>query len=222
MGSHFSFGHLKHKLWAKEGPGVKLPVWLSTTKSRESTWFTSWQRACHIPLEISQRKLQLCFRPHLNPRSAHKVMGFQSRKTSNLGVLGQKVHLDVGPVDKHRIYYKGEGGDFPQVRAVVRLVCPCCPWFFLALKVLQLCTNRLVWVLCRPVWVSEVCQLFLPELQHASLPLKVLWAKERAPIPPSSAVFYLDSHLNPSKSWECVSFPLVWFFLGKRGEWWWI
>jgi len=25
MGSHCSFGHLKHKLWPKEGPGVKLP-----------------------------------------------------------------------------------------------------------------------------------------------------------------------------------------------------
>jgi hypothetical protein len=24
MGSHCSFGHLKHKLWAKEGPGVEL------------------------------------------------------------------------------------------------------------------------------------------------------------------------------------------------------
>jgi len=23
MGSHCSFGHLKHKLWPKEGPGVK-------------------------------------------------------------------------------------------------------------------------------------------------------------------------------------------------------
>jgi hypothetical protein len=26
MCSHCSFGHLKHKLWPKEGPGVKLPV----------------------------------------------------------------------------------------------------------------------------------------------------------------------------------------------------
>jgi hypothetical protein len=26
MGSHYSFEHLKHKLWAKEGSGVKLPV----------------------------------------------------------------------------------------------------------------------------------------------------------------------------------------------------
>jgi hypothetical protein len=37
MASHWSFGHLQPKLWAKEGPGVKLPVWLPTTKSREST-----------------------------------------------------------------------------------------------------------------------------------------------------------------------------------------
>jgi hypothetical protein len=40
MGSHCSFGHLKHKLWPKEGPGVKLPIWLLTRKSWESTWFT--------------------------------------------------------------------------------------------------------------------------------------------------------------------------------------
>jgi hypothetical protein len=25
-GSHYSFGHLKHKLWPKEGPEIKLPV----------------------------------------------------------------------------------------------------------------------------------------------------------------------------------------------------
>jgi len=40
MGSHCSFGHLKRKLWSKEGPGVKLPVWLPTTKSQELTQFT--------------------------------------------------------------------------------------------------------------------------------------------------------------------------------------
>jgi len=40
MSSHCSFGHLKHKLWPKEGPGVELPVWLPTRKSRESTRFT--------------------------------------------------------------------------------------------------------------------------------------------------------------------------------------
>ncbi len=33
---------------------------------------------------------------------------------------------------------RGEGGGFPQVRAVVSLVCPCCPWLVLAPRVLQL------------------------------------------------------------------------------------
>jgi len=40
----------------------------------------------------------------------------------------------------------------------------------------------------------------IPELQHAPLPLKVLRAREHAPTPCSSAIFRLDSHLNPLKS----------------------
>ncbi len=39
-----------------------------------------------------------------------------------LGSLGTKSHLDVGLVGSHIVYYKGEGGGFPQVRAVVSLV----------------------------------------------------------------------------------------------------
>jgi len=31
------------------------------------------------------------------------------------GNTGKKCHLDVGLVEKHIIYYKGEGGGFPQV-----------------------------------------------------------------------------------------------------------
>ncbi len=40
------------------------------------------------------------------------------------GSLGTKCHLDVGLVEKHKIYYKGEGGGFPQVRDVVSFVSP--------------------------------------------------------------------------------------------------
>jgi len=29
--------------------------------------------------------------------------------------LGTKCHLDVGLMERHRIYYKGEGGGLPQV-----------------------------------------------------------------------------------------------------------
>jgi hypothetical protein len=39
-----------------------------------------------------------------------------------LGSLGTKCHLDVGLVERHRVYYKGEGDGFPQVWAVVSLV----------------------------------------------------------------------------------------------------
>ncbi len=35
-----------------------------------------------------------------------------------------KCHFDVGLVERHIVYYKGEGGGFPQVKAVVNLVNP--------------------------------------------------------------------------------------------------
>jgi len=87
------------------------------------------------------------------------------------GSPGKKSHLDVASVESCRVYYKGEGGGFPQVRAVVSLVCPCCPWFVLAPRVFQLCTNHFVWVVCRPVWVSEACQLFLVPSRSSNTPL---------------------------------------------------
>jgi hypothetical protein len=37
MALHEPFRHLQHKLWSKEGLGVKLAVWLPTTKSWKST-----------------------------------------------------------------------------------------------------------------------------------------------------------------------------------------
>jgi hypothetical protein len=82
MGSHCSFGHLKHKLCPKEGSGVELPrvrqFWLPTTKSRESIRFTWLQTTCHISLKSSRQELQLCFRPHRDRSSAQEVMRPQS------------------------------------------------------------------------------------------------------------------------------------------------
>jgi hypothetical protein len=88
-----------------------------------------------------------------------------------LGSPRKNSHLDVASVESCRVYYKGEGGGFPQIRAVVSLVCPCCPWLVLAPRVLQLCTNHFVWVVCKPVWVSEVCQLFLVPSWSSNMPL---------------------------------------------------
>jgi len=41
-----------------------------------------------------------------------------------LGSLGTKWHLGAGPVARHKVYYKGEGGGFPQVRAMMSVVSP--------------------------------------------------------------------------------------------------
>jgi len=38
-----------------------------------------------------------------------------------------KSHLDVGAMGRHREYYMGEGGGFPQVQVVVSLVSPKLP-----------------------------------------------------------------------------------------------
>jgi hypothetical protein len=54
---------LQPKLWAKERPGVKLPVWLPITKSQESTFSQHPIRVCNMALERSRWGLQLCFRP---------------------------------------------------------------------------------------------------------------------------------------------------------------
>ncbi len=130
-------------------------------------------------MESSRQELQLCFRLHLDPRSARKVMGLQSRGSLGSRDFGipiqesreRKSHLDVGPMERCKVYYKGEGGGFPRVRVVVSLMCSCCPWLVLAPKVLQLCTNHLVWVVCRPMWVSEACQLFLVPSRSSNMPL---------------------------------------------------
>jgi hypothetical protein len=38
------------------------------------------------------------------------------------GSLETKCHLDVGLMERHKVYYKGEVSGFPQVRAMVNLM----------------------------------------------------------------------------------------------------
>jgi hypothetical protein len=180
MGSHESFGHLHHKLWQKEKPGVKLTFWLLTTKSRESTRPRCVQVECDTPLESFQWELQVFFRPHPNQRSEQKVITPQSGgvKTGTvsgllLGSPGIKSHSDVGATDKCKKYYMGEGGGFPWIQVVVSLVslgspmaCPCTK----GVPESEL-TNLLVgWMQIR---VSNQKLVTLPspilELQHAPL-----------------------------------------------------
>jgi hypothetical protein len=56
--------HMSHldiySTWKKERPEVKLPIWLPTITSRESTWPQFMQVECDTPLENSRRELQVC------------------------------------------------------------------------------------------------------------------------------------------------------------------
>jgi hypothetical protein len=120
MGSYRPFGHLKHKLWPKEGPRVKLAIWLSITKSRESTWFPCMQMACNILLDSSYKGYNFASNL-ISIKGLHaklwrpKVAGVPILTISRLplGSPRTKSHLDVGPVEKCKVYYKGEGGGFP-------------------------------------------------------------------------------------------------------------
>jgi hypothetical protein len=89
MASHWSFGHLQPKLWAKERSGVKLAVWLSTTKSRESTFFRHPILECNTKLERSQGELQLWFRPCCDRTLQSGVMSSQSPGTRTGTISGQ-------------------------------------------------------------------------------------------------------------------------------------
>jgi hypothetical protein len=134
MGLHNPFGHLKHKLWPKEGLGVNLslcaggvPHTIKKLSMRATTFLqTSFQS-------------EVCTQSYGPPKAWESQLLGVSRLP--LGSLGTKEHLGVGPMAMHKIYYKGEGGGFPQVQAVVSLVSLCLFVPCLCTKVLQLRTN---------------------------------------------------------------------------------
>jgi hypothetical protein len=136
MSLHGPFGHLQHKLRAKEGPGVKLAVWFPTTKSWESTWPQCAQGERDTPLESSQGELQVCFRPRPNRRSEQRVMTSWSPGSPNRDNFGippwesrDKEPFGCGCDGVTQwILYGGRCGGFPRVRAVVSQVSPCCLW----------------------------------------------------------------------------------------------
>jgi hypothetical protein len=131
MASHWQFGHLQPKLWAKEGPGVKLAVWLPTIKSRESTSFRRRLEECDTALESFRRELQHWFKTRPDSSLGRGAMVVQSSGSPagtlsgpHFGSPNKMCHSDVASATSRKEYYMGEGGGFPRVRAVVSLVCP--------------------------------------------------------------------------------------------------
>jgi hypothetical protein len=136
MGSHDPFGNLKHKLWPKEGPEVKSPTWLHSRPlkvwNRPDFLMCRWHVTyCWKFLDegnnfalnlISIRDLhRKLWAPKIVGIPIVGILGFP------LGSPGTKCHLDASPMASHKVYYKREGGGFPQVQVVVSLVSPSFP-----------------------------------------------------------------------------------------------
>ncbi len=145
MGLHGPFGHLYHTLWQKEGPGVKLAVWLPTTKSWESTRPRCIQVECNTPLESSQGELQVFFKPHPNRRYGQRVMTLQSLRNLNQDNFGTPPweSWDKKPFgcrcrgETQRILYWEKVVASPESRPWWVLWIQNCPWLVLVVKVLQ-------------------------------------------------------------------------------------
>jgi hypothetical protein len=142
MRSYYPFEYLKHKLWPKEKLRIKMSMWLPTTKSQESPWFTCVQKACHILFKIFQRRLQLFFQPHLKWRSSQEIMGVQSGESFNFGNYGipnlesqEKYHLGVAPMANRKKHHKGKVVASPKSGSWWVLWVCVCLWFIYAPKV---------------------------------------------------------------------------------------
>jgi hypothetical protein len=153
MGLHDPFGHLKHNLWPKEKSGIKLAIWLSTTKSWESTWFPCVQVACDTLLESLQWGLQLCLKRHSDRRSAtEEVIVPQSCGSSNLGDFETPKSIWMrAPRRGAKYTIWGKVVASPESGPWWVLWIRSHPWLVLAPKVLQLCINHFLLVLCKSV-----------------------------------------------------------------------
>jgi hypothetical protein len=167
MGSHDPFGFLKHKLWPKKGwesnwqfdsqaPKVKNhPNFLACKWHATYCW-----KALNKSYNFASKLISI--RGLCTKLWASKVMGVPilGIKGFPLGSPWTKWHLGVGPMDRHIEYYKGEGGGFLQVWAMVSLVNPCLPMARPCTKVPQLCTNQLIWFVQVHASNWFACQFF--------------------------------------------------------------
>jgi len=126
MGLHDPFEYLKHNLWLKEGLKIKMSIWLLPIKVK-NRFEIRVQVTCHISLESFWQRLQLFFTPHLNQRSAQKVMAFQNAKSPNFRSYETNWHLNTTLMVNHTKYYKGESGGFSQIYTVVNFMSLCMP-----------------------------------------------------------------------------------------------
>jgi hypothetical protein len=131
MCSHDPFGHLEHKLWPKEGPGVKYS-WPLKVRNRPDFLACRWRvTPCWKAIDDGYNfGLDFITIEGLHTKLwGPKVVRVPTLAISRLpfGSPETKSHLNVGLAERCKVYYMGEGGGFPQVRAMVSLVNPRLP-----------------------------------------------------------------------------------------------
>jgi hypothetical protein len=153
MASHCPFGHLQPKLWAKEGPGVKLPVWLPTTKSRESTSSRRRLKECNMALESSWRELQLWFRACPNSSLGRGATTVQSSGIPTQDRFGtptwesrEKEPFGCSFHGETQIILYGGRWWLPPSPGCGESSSPSCPWFVLTPKGVPECELTPLWL----------------------------------------------------------------------------
>jgi hypothetical protein len=164
MASHWSFGHLQPKLWAKEGPGVKLAVWLPTTKSRESTRSRRALGECNMALKSFWKGLQVWFRPRPDRRSGREAMMSRSPGSPKPGQFRDSI-LGVPGKNAIRVQVRRSGTKNTIGRMVVtpfesRPWCVMwvrvCPWLVPTPNACRMSSNQLVLVLDARSWPNSL------------------------------------------------------------------
>ncbi len=155
--------------------------------------------ACHILLESFKRGLQLCFRPHLNQRFAHKFMDPKVVEVLILGISGLPFGVlrqnDIWvliswPEIKYTIWGKVVASQ--KSRSWWVLWVHVYLWLVRAPKCSNYALTNLLFSLCRSVWVIEsLVNLTSPHPKVPACPstLEVLQARECALILSPSIVF---------------------------------
>jgi len=163
IASHCPFGHLQTKLWANEGPGVKLPVWLPTTKSQESTSSRCRLKECDTELESSRQELQLWFKARPDPSLGRGAMAVQSPRTPTRDNFRTPTweSREKEPFgcslsrELQSILYGGRRW-LPSSPGRGESSSPSCPWLVLTPKGVSECELTLLWL----VLDADSCLIF--------------------------------------------------------------
>jgi hypothetical protein len=138
------------QVMAKEGSGVKLPVWLPTTKSRESTSLRRCLKECDTALESSQWELQLWFRARPDLSLGWGAVAVQSPGTIlglQLGSLGKKRSFGYSLGEElQRIIYGGRWW-LPLNPGHGESSSPSCPWLVPTPKGVLKCELTHLWLI---------------------------------------------------------------------------